>query len=38
MEVTTEDGYTGTLTLDHTTVKVAADGYAMLYEQIIRLK
>ena len=30
MEVTTEDGYTGTLTLDHTTVKVAADGYAML--------
>ena len=27
MEVTTEDGYTGTLTLDHTTVKVAADGY-----------
>ena len=23
MEVTTEDGYTGTLTLDHTTVKVA---------------
>ena len=24
MEVTTEDGYTGTLTLDHTTVKVAA--------------
>lgn len=28
MEVTTEDGYTGTLTLDHTTVKVAADGYA----------
>ena len=30
MEVTTEDGYTGTLTLDHTTVKVAADGYAIL--------
>ena len=29
MEVTTEDGYTGTLTLDHTTVKVAADGYAI---------
>ena len=28
VEVTTEDGYTGTLTLDHTTVKVAADGYA----------
>ena len=28
MEVTTEDGYTGTLTLDHTTVKVMADGYA----------
>ena len=28
MEVTTEDGYTGTLTLDHTTVKVTADGYA----------
>lgn len=30
MEVTTEDGYTGTLTLDHTTVKVAADGYCTL--------
>ena len=30
MEVTTEDGYTGTLTLDHTTVKVAADGYAKI--------
>lgn len=30
MEVTTEDGYTGTLTLDHTTVKVAADGYATI--------
>ena len=29
MEVTTEDGYTGTLTLNHTTVKVAADGYAI---------
>lgn len=28
MEVTTEDGYTGLLQLDHTTVKVAADGYA----------
>ena len=27
VEVTTEDGYTGILTLDHTTVKVAADGY-----------
>ena len=25
MEVTTEDGYTGTLTLDHTTVKVGKD-------------
>lgn len=31
MEVTTEDGYTGTLTLDHTTVKVAADGYAIKF-------
>lgn len=28
LEVTTEDGYTGTLHLDHTTVKVTADGYA----------
>lgn len=28
LEVTTEDGYTGLLQLDHTTVKVAADGYA----------
>ena len=28
LEVTTEDGYSGTLRLDHTTVKVAADGYA----------
>lgn len=28
MEITTEDGYTGILTLDHTTVKVSADGYA----------
>ena len=28
MEVTTEDGYTGKLHLDHTTVKVTADGYA----------
>ena len=28
LEVTTEDGYTGTLQLDHTTVKVAVDGYA----------
>lgn len=27
-EVTTEDGYTGTLTLDHTSVKVTTDGYA----------
>lgn len=26
MEVTTEDGYTGTLTLDHTTVKVSEDA------------
>lgn len=34
MEVTTEDGYTGTLTLDHTTVKVAADGYAILQTAI----
>ena len=30
MEVTTEDGYTGTLTLDHTTVKVMADGYDII--------
>jgi len=28
VETTTEDGYTGLLNLDHTTVKVAADGYA----------
>lgn len=28
MEVTTEDGYTGVLLLDHTTVKVTTDGYA----------
>lgn len=28
LEVTTEDGYTGTLQLDHTTVKVTVDGYA----------
>lgn len=28
MEVTTEDGYTGTLHLDHTTVQVTTDGYA----------
>jgi len=28
MEVTTEDGYTGTLHLDHTTVQVSTDGYA----------
>ena len=28
MEVTTEDGYTGVLQLDHTTVKVTTDGYA----------
>ena len=27
MEFTTEDGYTGTLRLDHTSVQVAADGY-----------
>lgn len=27
MEVTTEDGYTGKLHLDHTTVKVTTDGY-----------
>lgn len=26
-EVTTEDGHTGVLTLDHTSVKVTADGY-----------
>ena len=26
MEVTTEDGYTGTLTLDHTTVKVCSSS------------
>ena len=36
MEVTTEDGYTGTLTLDHTTVKVMADGYAMAKQQPLR--
>ena len=28
MEVTTEDGYTGTLRLDHTSVQVTVDGYA----------
>ncbi len=28
IEVTTEDGYTGKLHLDHTTVKVTTDGYA----------
>ena len=28
METTTENGYTGLLNLDHTTVKVSADGYA----------
>ena len=28
IEVLTEDAYAGTLRLDHTTVKVAADGYA----------
>lgn len=28
MEVTTEDGYTGVLRLDHTTVQVTTDGYA----------
>ncbi len=28
METTTEDGYSGTLHLDHTTVQVTADGYA----------
>ena len=28
LEVTTEDGYTGTLHLDHTTVQVTTDGYA----------
>lgn len=28
LEVTTEDGYTGTLHLDHTTVQVVTDGYA----------
>ena len=27
IEATTEDGYTGTLHLDHTTVKVTTDGY-----------
>lgn len=27
LEVETEDGYTGTLTLDHTTIKVETDGY-----------
>ena len=28
MEITTEEGYTGTLHLDHTTVQVTTDGYA----------
>ena len=28
MEVTTEDGYTGVLRLDHTSVQVTVDGYA----------
>ena len=28
IDVTTEDGYSGTLRLDHTTVQVKADGYA----------
>jgi len=28
MEVTTEDGYAGTLRLDHTSVQVTTDGYA----------
>ncbi len=28
LEVTDEDGYTGTLRLDHTSVQVTADGYA----------
>ena len=28
MEVTTEDGYVGTLRLDHTSVQVTTDGYA----------
>ena len=28
MKVTTEDGYTGTLHLDHTSVQVTTDGYA----------
>jgi len=28
LEVTTEDGYTGTLRLDHTSVQVTTDGYA----------
>ena len=28
LEVTTEDGYTGTLHLDHTSVQVTTDGYA----------
>ena len=28
IDVTTEDGYAGTLRLDHTTVQVSADGYA----------
>ena len=28
LKVTTEDGYSGTLQLDHTTVKVTVDGYA----------
>lgn len=28
LEITTEDGYTGVLRLDHTTVQVTTDGYA----------
>ena len=28
MDVTTEDGHNGTLRLDHTSVKIAADGYS----------
>lgn len=36
LEVTTEDGYTGTLQLDHTTVKVTVDGYATKTQALLR--
>ena len=34
LEVTTEDGYTGTLHLDHTSVQVTTDGYATKTNQL----